>query len=424
VSRILLLTSGTRGDVQPFVALARGLRRAGHDVSLCTHERFRGFVEEHGVRYAFMNDDLLRLADTPEGRALTEGRGNPIAALRTVGPIFARMLREAQAAAAGVDLIVHHPKSLAAPSLSEAYEVPAVMALPVPSMTPTRAFALPLLGDRDLGGPLNRLSYAPLSLQTSAFRGVLDAWRSELGLPRARLRPPHVDALGRPVPTLYPVSPRLVTRPVDWPETTVLTGAWFLDDMAAPSADLAAFLADGPAPVTIGFGSMVGSDPAGRAAMVLEAVERAEVRAVLVAGWGGLDPSAIPDRLRDRVHVVPSAPFAWLFPRSAAVVHHGGAGTTAEGLRAGVPSLICPFFGDQPYWGGRVARLGVGPRPIPQRRLTGSRLASAFRSMLDDRAMRDRAAALGREVAAEDGVGEAVRRLEAWLGGARRPVRS
>lgn len=415
MSRVLLLTSGTRGDVQPFVALAQGLRRAGHDVALCTHERFRGFVEEHGVRYAFMNDDLLKLADTAEGRALTEGRGNPIAALRTVGPIFARMLREAQAAAAGVDLIVHHPKSLAAPSLAEAHGITAVMVLPVPSMTPTRSFALPLLGDRDLRGPLNRLSYAPLALQTSAFRGVLDAWRSELGLPRTRLRPPHLDAAGQPVPTLYPVSPRLVARPPDWPETTVLTGAWFLADAAAPPSALVDFLAAGPAPVTIGFSSMVGSDPAARSAMVLEAVERAEVRAVLVTGWGGLHPSAIPDRLRDRVHVEPSVPFAWLFPRSAAVVHHGGAGTTAEGLRAGVPSLICPFFGDQPYWGGRVARLGVGPRPIPQRRLTASRLASALGTMLSDHAMRDRAATLGQQVAAEDGVGEAVRRLEGWL---------
>jgi sterol 3beta-glucosyltransferase len=415
VSRILLLTSGTRGDVQPFVALAQGLLRAGHAATVCTHERFRGFVEGHGVPYAFMNDDLLKLADTPEGRALTEGRGNPIAALRTVGPIFARMLREAQAAAEGADLIVHHPKTLAAPSLAEAYGVTVVMVLPVPSMTPTRAFALPLFGDRDLGGALNRLSYAPLALQTSAFRGVLDAWRSELGLPKARLRPPHLDAAGRPVPTLYPVSPRLVARPADWPETTLLTGAWFLDDAAEPPAGLIEFLAAGPAPVTIGFSSMVGSDPAARSAMVLEAVERAEVRAVLVTGWGGLDPSTVPERLRERVHAVPSVPFAWLFPRSAAVVHHGGAGTTAEAVRAGVPSLICPFFGDQPFWGSRVARLGAGPRPTPQRRLTALRLAAALRTMVEDRAMRGRAAALGAEVSAEDGIGEAVRRLEGWL---------
>jgi sterol 3beta-glucosyltransferase len=418
VSRVLLLTSGTRGDVQPFVALARGLQGAGHDVAICTHERFRGFVEANGVPYAFMNDDLLKLADTPQGRALTEGRGNPVAALRAVGPIFARMLREAQAAAEGVDAIVHHPKTLAAPSLAEAHGVAAVMVLPVPAMTPTRAFALPLLGDRDLGPWLNRASYAPLALQTSAFRGVLDAWRAELGLPRSRLRPPHLDARGAPVPTLYPVSPRLVARPTDWPATTVLTGAWFLDDReAAPPADLAPFLAAGPAPITIGFGSMVGRDPAARSRLVFEAVDRAGVRAVLVTGWGGLEAAAVPAHVRERVLAVPSAPFAWLFPRSAAVVHHGGAGTTAEGLRAGVPSLVCPFFGDQPYWGGRVARLGVGPRPIPQRRLTVERLAAALRELVEDGAMRARAAALGSEIAREDGVGEAVRRLEGWMGG-------
>jgi sterol 3beta-glucosyltransferase len=416
MSRVLLLTSGTRGDVQPFVALARGLQRVGHDVSLCTHERFRGFVEGHGVPYAFMNDDLLKLADTPEGRALSEGRGNPIAALRTVNPIFARMLREAQAAAVGADLIVYHPKSLAAPSLAEAHGVAAVMVLPVPAMTPTRAFALPLLGDRDLGPWLNRASYAPLALQTSAFRGVIDAWRGELGLPRARLRAPHLDARGQPVPTLYPVSPRVVARPRDWPASTVLTGFWYLDDHdAEPSADLADFLAAGPAPVAIGFSSMVGRDAAARSRRVLEAVERAGVRAVLVTGWGGLEAAAVPRGLRDRVLAVPSAPFGWLFPRTAAVVHHGGAGTTAEGLRAGVPSLVCPFFGDQPYWGARVARLGVGPRPIPQRRLTADRLAAALRTLVEDAGTRARAAALGAELAGEDGVGEAVRRLDGWL---------
>jgi sterol 3beta-glucosyltransferase len=416
MSRVLLLTSGTRGDVQPFVALARGLQRAGHEALVCTHERFRGFVEAHGVAYAFMNDDLLKLADTSAGRALTEGRGNPIAALRTVGPIFARMLREAQAAAVGADLIVHHPKSLAAPSLAEAHDIPAVMVLPVPAMTPTRAFALPLLGDRQLGPWLNRASYAPLALQTRAFREIVDRWRGELGLPRARLRPPHLDARGRPVPTLYPVSQRVVPRPPDWPASTVLTGFWYLDDHATePPAELVAFLAAGPAPVAVGFSSMVGRDAAGRSRLVLEAVERAGVRAVLVTGWGGLDAAAVPPRLRERVLAVPSTPFEWLFPRSAAVVHHGGAGSTAEGLRAGVPSLVCPFFGDQPFWGARVARLGVGPRPIPQRRLTVDRLAAALRTLVEDDAMRARAAALGVEIAGEDGVGEAVRRLEGWL---------
>ncbi len=414
MSRVLLLTSGTRGDVQPFVALGQGLVAAGHDVVLCTHTRFERFVLDHGVPYAPMDDGLLELADTPEGRALTVGKGNPLKALRTVQPIYARMLRDAQAAAVGADLIVYHPKTLAAPSLSEAYAVPAVMALPVPSMTPTRAFALPLMGDRDLGPWLNRVTYAPLSFSTSGFARVVDAWRAELGLPKARRRPPHLDVDGRPVPTLYPVSPRVVARPDDWPASTVLTGYWFLADVAEPSGDLRRFVDAGPPPIVVGFSSMVGGDPAATTRAVLDAVEATEERAVLVSSWGGLQADTLPDRVRDRVLVVPTAPFGWLFPRSRAVVHHGGAGTTAEALRAGVPSLVVPFFGDQPYWGSRVARLGVGPRPIPHARLTADHLAGALREMATSAPMRARAADLGRDLRAEDGVAEAVRRLEAW----------
>jgi len=414
VSRILLLTSGTRGDVQPFVALGRALRRAGHDPVVCTHERFRPFVERHGVRYALMTDDLLRFGDTPEGRALTEGRGNALAALRTARPIYARMLRDAEAAAEGAEIIVHHPKTLAGPSLAEAHDVPAVLVLPVPAMTPTAAFALPLVGDRDVGRVLNRATYWPLRFSTSAFSGVVNAWRRSLGLEPDRARPPHVDHRGRPVPTLYPVSPHVVPRPADWPANTLLTGYWFLDDDAPtpPPDELAAFLEAGPAPVVIGFGSMSGGDAARRTRLVTEAVATAGVRAVLVTGWGGLAVEE-PARLQ-RLLAVREAPFAWLFPRAAAVVHHGGAGTTAEGVRAGVPSLACTFFGDQPFWGSRLARLGVGPAPIGQRRLTAERLAAALAAMSSDGAMRERARALGAKVRREDGLGVAVERIESW----------
>jgi sterol 3beta-glucosyltransferase len=413
VTTFALLTSGTRGDVQPFVALAVALQRAGHEVRLCTHERFRPFVEAHGVPYAFMNDDLLRLAETPQGRALTEGRGNPLKALRTVGPIYAQMLREAERAAAGADVIVHHPKTLAAPSLHEAWGVPSVMVLPVPAMTPTSAFALPLLGDRDLGPFLNRASYAPLAFSTSSFRGVLDPWRRGLGLGPAGRRPPHLHHDGKPVPTLYPVSPHVVPTPPDWPETTLLTGAWHLDTRDELDPELRAFLEAGEAPVVIGFGSMSGGAHTARTAMIVDAVRRSGVRAVLLSGWGGLDEASARAAAGDRLFVARAAPFERLFPQAAAVVHHGGAGTTAEGLRAGLPTLVCPFFGDQGYWGARVASLGVGPAPIPQRRLDARLLATALVRMRDDAAMRQRAAALGRALREEDGLGVAVRTLTA-----------
>lgn len=407
MSRFLLLTAGTRGDVQPFVALGRGLRAAGHDVRLATHERFRGFVEVHGVPFAPLRNDLLRYGETPEGRALTEGGGNPIRALRVALPIYAGMLRDAQAAAAdGFDVVVHHPKTLAGPSLAERHGACAVRVLPVPALTPTRAFPLPLLAQRDLGAFLNRASYAPVAASDRPFAGVLRAWRRELGLPASPA------GRGGDGATLYPVSEAVVPRPVDWPTDTRLTGYWFLNDPAPMPADVEAFLEAGRPPFVVGFSSLVGRDPVGRTRTVLEALAAVDARAVLVSGWGGLDADSLPLALRGRVHVVDAVPFERLFPRALAVVHHGGAGTTAEALRAGVPSLVVPFFGDQRYWGARVAALGVGPTPIPQARLDAAGLRRALERLRDDGAMRAAAAEVGRRLRAEDGVRVAVAALE------------
>jgi sterol 3beta-glucosyltransferase len=212
-----------------------------------------------------------------------------------------------------------------------------------------------------------------------------------------------------------------------------VTGYWFANDMNdagdgepretgpdapsgwRPPADLLAFLAAGPPPVYVGFGSMVGRDPRATTRTVLAAVQRAGTRAILASGWGGVSGAPRPplaadlaDALApDRVFVLDEAPHAWLFPRVAAVVHHGGAGTTAAGLRAGCPTVVCPFFGDQPFWGARVAALGAGPPPIPQSRLEPRRLAAAIGTAATDRAMRRRAAALGAQIRGEHGVARA-----------------
>lgn len=171
---------------------------------------------------------------------------------------------------------------------------------------------------------------------------------------------------------------------------------------------LAAFLEAGPPPVYIGFGSMVSSRPQETAELALQALARAGQRGVLASGWGGLHREALPEE----VFLLDAAPHSWLFPRMAAVVHHGGAGTTAAGLRAGVPSILTPFFGDQPFWGRQVHKLGVGPQPIPQRQLSAANLAAAIQQAVTDTEMQQRAADLGRRIRAEDGVARAVEVLQ------------
>jgi sterol 3beta-glucosyltransferase len=163
--------------------------------------------------------------------------------------------------------------------------------------------------------------------------------------------------------------------------------------------------------VYVGFGSIAGSDPEEKARLVLAALEQSGQRGILASGWGGLRADTLPKN----VQMIEQAPHDWLFPRVKAVVHHGGAGTTAAGLRAGKPTIICPFFGDQPFWGQRVYQLGAGPKPIPQKKLTVQGLASAIQVAVSSPDMQQRAAALGEKIRAEDGVARAVVTIEAML---------
>jgi UDP:flavonoid glycosyltransferase YjiC (YdhE family) len=227
-----------------------------------------------------------------------------------------------------------------------------------------------------------------------------------LGLPPASFFGPKPAPSNQALPTLYGFSPSVIPAPADWSNDHHVTGFWFLDSAAdwTPPQDLVTFLQAGSPPVYIGFGSMTTRKPEETTDLVIKALHQTNQRAILVSGWGGLQKTDLPDS----VFMIDSIPHAWLFPRVAAVVHHGGAGTTAAGLRAGVPSIVIPFFADQPYWGGRVADLGVGPTPIPRKKLTVERLAQAIQIAVTDEAMRQRAVDLGLRIQAEDGVARAV----------------
>lgn len=209
-------------------------------------------------------------------------------------------------------------------------------------------------------------------------------------------------------------SPSIIPHPEDWPDSIYITGNFFPDTTAdwRPSSELKAFLEAGDPPVYIGFGSMAGRNPEQLAKLILEALAKSGQRGLLLSGWGGLRTESVPDN----VFVVDSAPHSWLFPRMAAVVHHGGAGTTAEGLRAGLPSVIVPFVLDQPFWGARVKALGLGPDPIPQKNLTADRLANAIRIAVSDSNMKQRAESYGVAIRAENGIGNAIKIIKRYFG--------
>jgi sterol 3beta-glucosyltransferase len=406
---ILISTFGTQGDIQPFIALGIGLRASGHTVTVCTSADYHGLVEQHGLHYAYMDNTLLELS-----RALLESRGNTRTVMRQMAPAMQRTIDdEWRAAQASLpDAIVYHPKMLGSYHIAEKLGIPLVMAIPLPCYTPTRAFPHPFFANLRLGGHVNRLSHQLVGLSSAMFTGMTNRFRTRvLGLPRQRR---FADLLvrsdGSPVPILYPYSPALLPVPPDFPPHVHVTGSWFLDRPAAwrPEMSLEQFLEAGPAPVYVGFGSMSGKQASQRAQIVLQALAKTGQRGVLARGWGGLAATDV----HGTVQLIDAAPHDWLFPQMAAVVHHGGAGTTAAGLRAGKPTVICPFLGDQPFWGTVVHARGVGPAPIPQCQLTAARLVTAIHTAVYDAAVRQRAAALGAQISAEAGVASAVAIIE------------
>ena len=208
------------------------------------------------------------------------------------------------------------------------------------------------------------------------------------------------------MPVLYGFSPSVISAPSDWDHNTHITGYWFTDETEdwQPPTALLDFLRSGSPPVYIGFGSMSNRNPEQTADLVIQALEMTKQRAILLSGWGGLQKNNVPDS----IFMIDSIPHSWLFPRVSAVVHHGGASTVAAGLRAGVPSIVIPFFGDQPFWGQRIADLGVGTKPIPRKKLTAEKLANAIREAVTNQEMRQNAQRLSKQIQAEDGIKSAV----------------
>jgi sterol 3beta-glucosyltransferase len=403
MAAIMVLTAGSTGDVEPFAALAERLGSRGHTVTLTADAGFERLAPGGGpVRFAPIRADFQSLVPTPE-RKRPSLRGE-------VFPVIQGMLEDSWTVARSMqpEVIIAHQKSLAAPHLAEKLNVPYVQALTVPMLTPTREFPLPGLIRHNLGAILNRASYRLIGMLTRPYAGLIRDWR------RASLALAPSGNPPAPRKTLYCYSPSLVPTPADWPPDAIATGYWLREDRsnAEPlNPDLESFLAAGTPPVYIGFGSSVGPDPAHLAVVVSHAVQQVGIRAVIASGWGALRGV----QRNSNTIVIESAPHRSLFPRVAAVVHHGGAGTTAAGLLASRPTVVCPFQGDQHFWGAAVHRTGAGPRPAPIRKLTAERLASAIRKVRDDVDMRARAAELSIRIAGEDGTGRASEEIESTL---------
>lgn len=409
--KISMLTSGSRGDVQPYVALGMGLQAAGHQVTLATHLLFQSFVEDAGLTFRPLAGDPQELLASQAGQAWVRSGRDSLGFLRRFVRLtrtyLPAMLRDCQRAVEGADLIVFSPFTAGGQDLAEARQLPVILAALQP-FHPTSAF--PAMGSfGTFGIPwLNRMSHKVTGVLMSApFLDIFNRWRREdLGLPPRPLGDPLGQMDRSQTPTLYGYSPNLIPRPSDWGQWVHVTGYWFLEEQPdyQPPAELAAFLQAGEPPVYVGFGSMISGDDLRMTAAVEHVVEALGCRIVLQRGWQGLSARS----LGDRIHLADAIPHHWLFPRMAAVVHHGGAGTTAAGLRAGVPSVLVPHFADQFFWGAWVERRGAGVEALDRGQLTGERLAVRVQRAMTSAAVRAQAAGLGRRIRQEQGIDRAV----------------
>lgn len=414
--RITILTVGSLGDVQPYVALGVGLQKRGHQVCIAAHAEFQSLVEGHGVDFASVAGDPRRSIAEEVGQSWLESGSNPAAFVRRMltiaQPLMQQLLADYWNASRDADLILYPViASLAATTLGELLNIPVIPAY-LQHVHPTGRYPFALMRPRNhwAGWP-NRLTHAIAEPVFWAFaRRYVNRWRTdEWGLDPYPLASPFMDLLRQRPCCLYGFSSHVVPKPPEWDDNVYLTGYWFLDAPSdwQPPSSLLDFLDAGPPPVYIGFGSMAAREPAAMTEIALDALQRTGRRGLLLTGWGGLSNRDLPDH----VYKLDAAPHDWLFPRMAAVVHHGGCGTTAAGLRAGVPTVVVPFFADQPFWGWRVAQLGVGPQPIPRKALSAARLAAAI-TATDDVSLRARAAALGETIRGEAGVDCAVAAIE------------
>ena len=413
--KVAIIALGSRGDVQPHVALGVGLRRAGHSVRIVTSSDFGDLVRSHDLEFCDTGVSTEAIAN--EMHDLLEA-GNFLKIMTAMGDSARRVAVQVAAngleACEGSDVIVSGLGGLfVGQALAEKLGVPFVQAYLYP-FSPTREFpgVLTPVSQTPLTSWLNAPSHrATQQMLWQTTRSADAAVRVEvLGLKPSTFWGPFAALAGMDHLSLYGYSEHVIPMPRDWPSHNLVTGYWFLDPSVEwrPPAELVAFLETGPPPVYVGFGSMGSKNPEATADLVLESLQRTGQRGVLSSGWGGLTKSDLPGS----VCMVGSIPHAGLFPRMTAIVHHGGAGTTAAALSAGAPSIVTPVMGDQSFWARRVSDLGVGPKSVVRRKLTVERLTKAIETAVSDDAMRARASSLGEQIRAEDGIANAVEALE------------
>jgi sterol 3beta-glucosyltransferase len=414
---IVIFAIGTQGDIRPCVALGQGLQRAGYPVRMATSSNFAELVRQSGLEFFPLTADFQAMLESD--RSIGDKGMNIRAMIRIFRERYSswavNWVQEGLAASEGAGLLIGVSNSIMlAKALSEARGIPFAIARLTPCTV--SKFLPPIMLISSQKKPIGAVSLAAHYL---LFKLLWDVMRPAInGLVRPQLKLPLYPWYGPYFGDLHRskvingYSRHVLPRPSDWTEDSQVSGYWFLDQGEwQPSDELREFLAAGPKPIYIGFGSMVSSNAEAFTKTILDAVKLSGQRAVLATGWGGLDGKEGPHD--EQIFFLHHAPHDRLFPLMSAAVHHGGAGTTAAAVRAGIPSVIVPFFGDQPFWAARLNSLGVAPPGLKRKLMTSEELAAAL-TATQQPAMIEKATALGRAVRAEDGIETAIEYLRSW----------
>ena len=414
---ITVLAVGSQGDVQPYLALAVGLKNEGYDVKFAANSNFAGLAASYNLEFFSIQMDSYEFTRNSQTQSWLDAESIPSLILstnRVIRPMLAGIMADVFAACEGSDAVIYH--SYALPFVHyfcQQLNIPSIPASLHPM--PTRSYPAILSNmTRSPSKALNLLTHLLVhQISWQVFLPVVRKhWNGKIALPFIG---PYRDLLKGQGPVLCGYSPVVLPISEDLPQHVSITGYWFLDPHPnwQPDPALTEFIKSTPKPIYIGFGSM--GNPAKNeitGKIILKALAKTGQRAILSTGWSGLGTD---QPLPKNVFLIKNTPHRWLFPQMAAIVHHGGAGTTGAALSAGVPSLIIPHFGDQYYWGRRVAELGVGPEPIERKKLSAERLVAALSTALHDSGMREQAASLGAKISAENGVGKAVEAIRKYI---------
>jgi sterol 3beta-glucosyltransferase len=406
---ITVITYGSRGDVQPFLPLSLGLTKRGHSVSLAAPSRLKDLVEGYGIRF-------VPLAGDPEdlSRRFNDSGFNFVRQVREMMShaveIGAEMIRKTEEACRDADLIIHtFAHVVGAHTLACEKNIPDIHIQTFPMFAPTGDYPNITMPDLKLR-PLNKVTHIlsrEVTRWTSSFG--FEQVRRRSGFPKRKLYFPFDDDPHRPpTPILCAWSPGVLPLSSDWKSNVHVTGYYFFDLNTSyrPSGELQSFLEAGEPPVCVSFGSMVNRDAEKVDRIVRETLKRTGQRGIILSGWGSVKQPSSKGLL-----YLDAAPHDWLLPRCRMLIHHGGAGTTSAGLRAGIPNIVVPFTADQPFWGGRIHAIGASPKPIPVNRLSVEKLMCAVAEAEGD-AVRKRAQAVGQRIGNEDGVNKAVSLIE------------